>query len=459
MTKRMNRKPALFLTIFWSLLLCISCRRVGSAPVQTATVQATATFTAVPTTTPTAVPTATPAFQPDMVIFETVWQTVRDGFYDPNMNGIDWQAVHDQYEPQVAATTDELSYYLVMNKMLLELGVSHIGILPPWAADELDPITFPSGSLGFDIRLLDEQMVVTVVQPDSPAAAAGLQPGFVINTVNDLTADELAQAGLQTPPLNERDQRSLLTQAMRAKLYGEPGQQITVAYLNGDDEPGKVTLTYAPRPGKQTTITLDLPPAFVEFETSRLTPGIGYLRFSGFLPGVEVDAAAAIDEMADAEALIIDLRGNPGGVFPVRKALAEKLVGERVLFWQYQQRHYLETVYLEANPAAYRGNVIILVDELSASSSEEFAGGLQAIGQATIVGSRTPGRCLTAEIMPLANGAILVYPFGQSQTAVGYVLENNGVVPDIAMDLDRASLLAGHDVQLETALTVAAESG
>jgi carboxyl-terminal processing protease len=101
--------------------------------------------------------------------------------------------------------------------------------------------------------------------------------------------------------------------------------------------------------------------------------------------------------------------------------------------------------------------VVILLDNLSASSSEEFAGGLQAIGRATIVGGRSPGRCLTAQIMPLENGAILIYPYGQSQTADGTILENNGVIPDVEVELDRASLLAGRDLQLEAAMAVASE--
>jgi C-terminal processing protease CtpA/Prc len=291
----MVRKP-IFLIVLWSLLLGISCSSASPSPMPTATVQPTATFTAVSA--------PTPAFQPDMAIFEIVWQTVRDGFYDPNMNGVDWQAMHDLYKPQVAAATDELSYYLLLNDMLFELGVSHIAILPSWAADELDPITFPAGSLGFDARLLGEQMVVTRVQPDSPAAAHGLQPGYVIDTINGLTPVELAQERLQTPPFNERNQRAIITQAVRAELYGAPGKQVTISYLNGDDEIGEVTLTYAPRPGKLTTLLPNLPPAFIEFEAYRVTTEIGYMRFSGFLPGVDVDVAAAIDEMADTRAAI-----------------------------------------------------------------------------------------------------------------------------------------------------------
>jgi C-terminal peptidase prc len=371
------------------------------------------------------------------------------------MNGVDWQAMHDLYAPRVAAVKDARSYYLRLNEMLFELGVSHIGLLPPGAADELDPITFLTGSLGFDVRFIEEQVVVTMVQTDSPAESAGLKPGYVIKTVDGLTATELLQEGLPRPPLNDRDRRGMIAEAIRAELYGEPGQQATISYVDNDDQAGEVTLTFAPRPGKKTEITPDLPPAHVEFSAYRLTPEIGYLSFSGFLQGVDDDASAAIDELMDTQALIFDLRGNPGGVFPVRKAIAEKLVGERVLFWQYQQRDQLETVYLEAMSGAYQGKVVILIDELSTSSSEEFAGGLQAIGRATIVGGGSPGRVLTMDIAPLENGAILVYPFGQSQTSNGYILENNGVVPDIAVEPDRASLIAGRDVQLEAAVAEA----
>jgi carboxyl-terminal processing protease len=160
----------------------------------------------------------------------------------------------------------------------------------------------------------------------------------------------------------------------------------------------------------------------------------------------------AIIDLHDAPALIIDLRGNPGGQFPVRKAIASQLVGEPKLFIRYQHRDGLEEAYLDYVPNAYQGKVVILVDELSASSSEEFAGSLQVLGRATIVGSQTPGRCLTMNIVSLPNGGLFVYPYGQSQTPDGRVLENNGVVPDITVTLDRGKLLQGVDTQLEAAI-------
>jgi hypothetical protein len=98
-------------------------------------------------------------------------------------------------------------------------------------------------------------------------------------------------------------------------------------------------------------------------------------------------------------------------------------------------------------------------NDLSASSHEEFAGSLQALGRAMIIGSQTPGTCLVMNIELLPKDAILSYPFGQSQTPDECALEDNGDVPDIQVALHRQVLLQGIDAQLQTAMECAAESG
>ena len=119
---------------------------------------------------------------------------------------------------------------------------------------------------------------------------------------------------------------------------------------------------------------------------------------------------------------------------------------------RYQQRDELLETNLDPVTNAYTGEVVLLVDELSASSSEEFAGSLQSMGRVTIIGTQTPGRCLVMNVEQLPNEAILAYPYGQSQTPDGRVLEDNGVVPDIEVTLDREQLLQGSDAQLQTAI-------
>jgi carboxyl-terminal processing protease len=389
-----------------------------------------------------------------LAIFDTVWQTVNDQYFDPTFGGKDWRAIGDEYRQKLATVQDDDRFWRqVLNPMLWELGVSHLVALPPELATLIDRMTFATGSLGMDVRLLDGMAVVTQIVEGSPADQAGLRLGFVITSVDGWTLEDLAAEGPPSPPNNERKRSASAVQGLRDLLYGETGSEVVVEYLDADDRPQRVALQYAPRTGSACgEIDPSLPPACAEIEVRRLADNIGYLRFSGFLGSVLDDVLQAIHDLHEAPALIIDLRGNPGGQFFVRHAIASQLVGTREMFIRYQYRDQSEVVYLDPVPDPYPGEVVILVDEHSASSSEEFAGSLQALGRATIVGSQTPGVCLTMNVVPLPKGALLVYPFGQGRTPNGRVLENNGVVPDIAVTLDRQQLLQGIDTQLEAAL-------
>jgi len=388
------------------------------------------------------------------LILDTVWQTINDEYFDPTFGGLDWQAIGAEYRQKLPTVQDDDTFWRdVLNPMLWELGSSHTVALPPELAILIDPMTFASGSLGMDIRLLDGMAVVSQVIEGSPADEAGVELGYVITSVDGWALEDFAADSMVSPPYNERHLRAAAVQDLRARLYGELGSEVVVEYRDANDRPQRVTLQYAQRTNS-TCGELDpaTPPACAEVEVRRLANGLGYLRFSGFLGPVLDGVLQAIGDLHDAPALIIDLRGNPGGQFFVRHAIASHLVGTREIFIRYQYRDHTEEAYLDPVPDAYAGELVILVDELSASSSEEFSGSLQALGRATIIGNQTPGMCLTANIVPLPNGALLVYPFSQPSTPDGRVLENNGVVPDIAVALDRQQLLQGIDAQLEAAL-------
>jgi len=367
-------------------------------------------------------PTPTRALKPKTVIetrltaaeraaiFDAVWKTVNDGYFDPTFGGKDWQAIGDKYRQKLATVQDDGIFWLkVLNPMLFELGVSHLLAVPSEFASQIDPMTFATGKLGMDVRLLDGAAVITEVAPAFSAEQAGLRPGFVITSVDGWTLEDIAAVALQTPPDNEPSRRGNAVQGMRSLLYGETGKQVVVEYLDRNNRPQRATLQFTRRNSTCAQFDPSLPPACTEFEVKRLANGAGYIRFSGFLPTVLGEVLRAINDLHGAPALIIDLRGNPGGIFPVRKAIASKLVGEPKLFMRYQRRDGLDEAYLDSVPDAYQGKVVILVDELSASSTEEFTGSLQALGRATIVGSQTPGRCLVMNIVSLPNGALLTY--------------------------------------------------
>jgi carboxyl-terminal processing protease len=386
-------------------------------------------------------------------IFEAVWRTVNDEYFDPTFGGRNWQAIGDRYRQQLITVEDDDTFWRTVNAMLFELEVSHLLAFPGELADQVEPTVSATGTLGIDVRLLDGQMVVTAVTEGSSAKRAGLRAGFVITAIDGRKVEAIAADTLSVPPDNERHRQARRVQAVRDRLYGDAGGEVTVEYLDEDDRAERVVVSFAPRRADDCGQSdPSLPRLCADLEVRTLADGVGYLRFSGFLAPVLDRVVQAIDDMHDAPAIIIDVRGNPGGVFEVRTAIASQLVGESALFMRYRRRNDVDEAYLDPVNDPYTGNVVVLVDELSTSSTEEFAGSLQSLGRATIVGLRTPGSCLVANLVPLPYQAVLMYPFGQPMTPEGRVLEDNGVIPDHSVALDRQQLLHGVDAQLEAAV-------
>jgi hypothetical protein len=80
-------------------------------------------------------------------IFEAAWQTVNDNYFDPTFGGVDWVAIGDEYRQKLATVQDDHTFWLqVLNPMLFELGVSHIGALPAELSTEIESKSFATGS-------------------------------------------------------------------------------------------------------------------------------------------------------------------------------------------------------------------------------------------------------------------------------------------------------------------------
>jgi len=413
----------------------------------------------------------------NMESFETVWQTINEKHIDPNFNGLDWNEVHDRYQPQIATAKTQIAtakneeeFYLIVNKMLFELNISHIAVVPPDDLGQIDPILSAEGSIGIDVRMIEDNAVITSVKSGSVGDQAGLQSGYIIKSINGIDIEKITDLkyiddiklqdieqkksvdwNILIPPYNERNRKKNITGAILEKIYGPSDTSVSIEYV---DEKGDSYLKKIVRAQRKGKMQFDdaLPPFFVEFESKLLENNIGYVRFNAFMPPVHNKFKDTIKSMQDTTALIIDIRGNHGGFFDVRKAVAETLVKDRVLFWSYQGRDKTREVYLEPADSVYEGPVVVMVDHLSVSSAEEFSGGLKAIKRATIVGERTPGVVVTANFEKLPNGATFVYPKAWTITADGTVLEGHGVIPDIKITLDRNELSEERDSQLKAAV-------
>jgi carboxyl-terminal processing protease len=113
-------------------------------------------------------------------------------------------------------------------------------------------------------------------------------------------------------------------------------------------------------------------------------------------------------------------------------------------------------IFPQANP--YPGPVVILIDGLSGSTSEVFASGMQEMGRAVVVGERSAGAALPSFFQKLPTGALFEFAIADFKTPKGVLIEGRGVIPDVEVKLDRASLLAGRDAQLDAAVEQARQS-
>jgi carboxyl-terminal processing protease len=172
------------------------------------------------------------------------------------------------------------------------------------------------------------------------------------------------------------------------------------------------------------------------------------------------DFDAAIDSMRGADGLVIDLRGNPGGVAAMVMGTAGHLLDTVVTLGVMRSRE--ATLRFVSNPrranargervTPYAGPVAILVDGMSASTSEFFAGGLRSVGRARVFGQTTSGQALPAQMERLPNGDVLYHAVADFTLPDGTRIEKVGVTPDEAVSLTRKSLLAGHDPVLDAAI-------
>jgi carboxyl-terminal processing protease len=385
--------------------------------------------------------------------FETVWRIVDEKFYDPSFNGVDWRAVRERYAPRVAAVKSDAELYELLNEMLGELKASHFGIVPPQSL--LESSASPDdaswgGTTGMTVRVVGGEAVVTEVEPDGGAARAGIRPGFVVTRAGSLDVAEAIRRA-STGGVTEPMRRFLVRRAIAGALGGMHGSRVEVAYRDGSDQPGTANVVRREVTGKPMRFG-QLPTFVTQVESKRLPGNVGYLRFNVFLPPMMEAIRGALRDLRSCDAIVLDLRGNPGGVGIMAPAVAALFLDEETSLGTMKMRRGEIRFVTYRQGAPYEGLLLLLVDEASASTSEILAGALQEMGRAAVVGERTLGAVLPSVVEKLPNGAVFQYAVADFKTPNGVMLEGRGVLPDVLVTPTRRDFLAGRDPALGAAI-------
>ena len=383
--------------------------------------------------------------------FEKVWRTVKEKHFDPTFGGVDWDKVREQYAPRVAAVKSDAELYQLLQQMLGELHQSHFAIIPPESVTPEESKGPVEGGIGVDVRILDGQAVITRVLPGSKAAAAGLRAGFVIKQIDQTPVEQIIQRfakSKQSPTLTNY----YITRSVLGRTEGKLGTAVRLSYLDGRDQTREANIEREPFKGEVSPPMGNFPSQYMEFETKRLAGGVGYIRFNIFVIPLLEKIKAAIRQMSDAPGIIIDLRGNPGGVGGMATGIAGVLESKQTSLGVMKLRTGHMNFAVFPQPGAYTGSVAILIDGSSASTSEVFAGGMQDIGRGVVIGERSVGAALPSVFEKLPTGALFQYAIADFKTPKGVLVEGRGVVPDREVKLTRRALLEGRDTQLEAAI-------
>jgi carboxyl-terminal processing protease len=241
---------------------------------------------------------------------------------------------------------------------------------------------------------------------------------------------------------------------VEASLEGMVGEPLHIRFADTEGKHHDLELTLGQKPGLKFEVG-NLPGHYVSIETARPSEGVGYISLSQFsAPGYVMPRFnEAVQELGDCRGIILDLRGNSGGMATMVIGVARWfLSGEARDLGTAITRDTSLRFLVPSRPNAYPGQIAILIDGGSGSGSEVLAGGLQAIGRARVFGSRSMGAVLASAIVELPNGDCLQYAFADFVDPHGARLEGIGVRPDVEVRPTQAQLATGEDPVIEAAI-------
>jgi carboxyl-terminal processing protease len=403
-----------------------------------------------------------------LATFDEAWRIVHETHFDTTFNGVDWVALRDSLRPLAAQATREDRVRGLILDMLGRLGQSHFMLIPRERAETPDPARERPlrGTTGLDVRLVGDRVLVTRVDSGSAAARAGVRTGWAVVAIGRDTVAPLLRRlreRVALAPVGGVRVETAACAAAYARLQPPLDSTVDVVFLDAGDRPVAVRLASKPEPSEPIRFGA-LPTLFARFTHERvdLQGGgcAGLIRFTGWLPPLMRRLDAAVDADRACRGMVLDLRGNTGGMGAMLGGVAGHFLEHRDTLGLMRTRR--ATLAFVANPRRvtadaravrpFAGPLAVLIDEGSASASEVFAGGMQALGRARVFGRTSMGAVLGATWDRLPNGDVLYHALGDFSLPGGRRLEGRGVAPDDSVTASRADLLAGRDPALDAAL-------
>lgn len=356
-------------------------------------------------------------------LFDHAWQVVKNEYYDPNFNRQYWIRWKNHYRGKIKTEDDAK---VAIDTMLESLDDPYSRFLTKQEfADQNNSITSKISGIGVNIVNESGKIRIINVMENTPAQFAELKVGDIIVAVDGIKVSGLSLAEVSN------------------LVKGPINSFVSIDVLRNKDLIKKKIIR------KEIAI---------KTVKSSVDKNIGYIQLASFISNsTPNEFLEALENTDDTEGLIIDLRGNTGGLLPNAVFISNLFIPEGKIVSIVGRNGYHYDIMAQKTDVNIDKPIILLVDGASASASEIFSGAMKDYHRAKLVGTKTYGKGMVQKIIPMPNETGLNLTVAKYLTPNGNDINKLGIEPDIVLPLKKSDITAKHDIQLEKAKDIIGE--
>lgn len=352
-----------------------------------------------------------------------------------------WFKIKGQLDRDLNSPTfDSSSFPDHINGAFQELGISHLKLHALAESDSKQIRGRGKAHTGIDMAWIEGKWFVRKISEATASEIPALKPGFEITRIDSTTL----QGDSNQFPMD------WILQSRQAH-FGPFGARFEIRGKDLEGNDYQLQGTYKKWEGKWSKSFGNLSSLPIALKSEEID-GVKVIRFNYFVFDILPEIKSILETTPADIGIIIDLRGNPGGMGIMANAIAGKLTDVPFKLGEMQLKGGWIAFFADPQPEAYLGKTAILVDEFSASTSEIFAQGLMEANRAKVFGRTTMGAALPSKFVQITDNYALQIPVATYTSEQGYVIEGQGVKPNQIVIVSRDDLIKQKDPVIFTAI-------
>lgn len=353
-------------------------------------------------------------------LFDHSWQVVKNEYYDPNFNDQYWLRWKNHYRGKIKTLDDAK---VAIESMLASLNDPYSRYLNQEEFEQQN-INITSKISGIGVNIVNDSgkiRIISVIE-NTPAQFADLKVNDVIMTIDDKKVSGLSLGQVSN------------------LVKGPVNTFVSLDVLRD----GEII--------KKKIIRKEIS---IKTVKSSVDKNIGYIQILSFISAsTPHEFLEALENTDKAEGLIIDIRGNTGGLLPNAVFVTNLFIPKGKIVSIVGRNGFHKDIMAQDNNVNIEKPVIILVDGASASASEIFSGAMKDYRRAKLVGTKTYGKGMVQKIIPMPNETGLNLTIAKYLTPKGKDINKLGINPDVNLPITAESILDKKDIQMEAAKTL-----